>query len=156
MRRRSLEVSLLAVWATLVLSSASVAEPVGSVVRIQDSALINQSETYVPAREGMSVKEEDRLIAEQGSSAVIQFTDECQYTLADTRVLAAGATSTGAASGVVASYPPNPHSAAVGAGGAATAGLIAAGVLGTVVVIGAASGTGSNDRPASPPRQISP
>jgi hypothetical protein len=122
---------LMAVGATLVLSVASAAEPVGAVARIQGSALINQGERYVPASEGMPVKEGDRMFATEGSSAVIRFNDGCQYTLDDTQILTIGATSTCTAGGVVATYPISPIPAAVPAG--AGAGLVFAGVAGAVI-----------------------
>jgi len=122
------------------------------VARIQGSALINQGEQYVSAREGMAVKEGDRLIATEGSSAVIKFNDGCQYTLADTQVLTVGPASTCASSGAVASVPANPKPAMAVA---ATSGLIFAGSLATVVAVGAATGSsGSNNNGVQAP--ISP
>jgi hypothetical protein len=153
--RKSVTTAMLAVMATTAFSFASAAEPVGAVARIQGTALISQGEAYVAAREGMPVREGDRMIATEGSSAIIKFADGCQYTLADTQVLTVGGTSTCAAGGTVASYPVNPHPAAAGAGGAATAGLIAAGVLASVVVIGIASDD-DDDNPPPPARSISP
>jgi hypothetical protein len=150
---------LLAACATMTLSVASAAEPLGTLARIEGSTLINQGEQYVKAREGMALKEGDRLIATEGSSAVIKFNDGCQFTLTDAQVLTVGPKSTCAGGDTVASYPVNPKPAQAPAVSGATAGLIAAGTLGAVVIIGAASDTGSDSRdvpPPAPARPISP
>lgn len=154
MTSKQLGCGVLAMGATLVLSVASAAEPVGAVARIQGSALINQGERYVPAREGMSVKEGDRMIATEGSSAVIKFNDGCQYTLPDTQVLTVGATSTCAAGGVVASYPVSPMPAAAPGALSPLLGFAAASAAvigGAAIVANQSNGNNGNGRlPVSP------
>jgi hypothetical protein len=190
---RIVAIGLLAACATLTLSVASAAEPLGTLARIEGSTLINQGEQYVKAREGMTIKEGDRLIATEGSSAVIKFNDGCLFTLTDTQVLILGPKSTCAGGDAVASHPVDPKPAQIpaaggaAAGGAAaagaatpgwaagiggalgftgaaatTAGLVVAGVAGTVAVAGAAaaaSNSGSDNPqvpPPVPPQPISP
>jgi hypothetical protein len=141
---------LLAAGATLVLSVASAAEPVGAVARIQGAALINQGERYVPAQEGIPVREGDRMIATQGSSAVIRFNDGCQYTLDDTQVLTIGAMSTCAAGGVVESYSASPIPAQAFGGvapGIVVAGVAALVIGGAAIVANQNSGGGPNGSP---------
>lgn len=155
---RQFGICLLAVAGTLGLSVASAAASIGSVARVQGSALINQGERYVPATEGMPVQERDRMIATEGSTAVIKFNDGCQYTLTDNQVLTVGAASTCAAGSTVASYPVTPTPAAAlagfslfGLGAVASVAIVSAVVIGAGVAI--ADSNSNND---SPPRPISP
>ena len=150
---KSLTTGLLAVCATLSLSVASAAEPLGTLARIEGSTLINQGEQYVKAREGMAVKEGDRLIATEGSSAVIKFNDGCQFTLTDAQVLTLGPKSTCAGGDAVASYPVNPKPAQA-QGGSNTAGYIAVGTLAAVGLI-AIIADDDDDNPL-PQQSISP
>jgi hypothetical protein len=141
---RQLGCGLLAAGATLMLSVASAAEPVGTVARISGAALINQGERYEPAKEGMAIKEGDRMMATEGSSAVIKFKDGCEYTLTDTQVLTVGATSTCRAGGAVAAAAPsglNPGLAFAGA---------AALVVGGVALV-ANQNSNNNDGPRAAP-----
>jgi len=137
MHSRRLTIGLLAAVVTAGFSVASAAEPLGAVARIQGSALINQGESYIPAREGMAIKEGDRMIATEGSSAIIKFNDGCHFTLQDNQVLTIGAKSACAAADTVASYPVNPQAAAapaaMGTGALVAAGVAAAAIIGIVI-----------------------
>ena len=88
---------LLGASLTLGVAAASAAEPVGSLSRIEGFAFVSQGAQYVAAREGMALKEGDRLMVMDGGNAIISFVDGCRYTLEDNEVLSLGATSTCAA-----------------------------------------------------------
>jgi hypothetical protein len=87
--------------------------PVARLVRVDGTAIASQDARYVPAREGMSLKEGDRLMVMEGSNAVIRFTDGCKYTLADQAVLVVQGISTCASSGA-GIYQVDPHSGVAG------------------------------------------
>ena len=159
---------LLGACLTSVLGVASAAEPItGTLARITGVAVVSQGAQYVKGHEGMQLKEGDRLMVMDGGSAILSFTDGCQYSLADNEVLTIGATST-CASGAVGSYKIDPYTAvsqdptvvsnsfqpaAVGASAAAIPGwVIPASVLGTLTILGATLDKGSDDRrdPISP------
>ena len=89
--------ALLGASLTLGLAAASAAEPVGSLSRIEGFAFVSQGAQYVAAKEGMALKEGDRLMVMDGGNAIISFVDGCRYTLQDNEVLSLGATSTCAA-----------------------------------------------------------
>ena len=101
---------LLSASLTLALNLASAAESVGTLSRIEGFALVSQGAQYVPAREGMALKEGDRLMVMDGGNAIVSFADGCQYTLTDDEVLTVGATST-CASDTVPSHKIAPYSA---------------------------------------------
>ena len=88
---------LLGASLTVGLTVASAAEPVGSLARIEGFAFVSQGAQYVAAKEGMALKEGDRLMVMDGGNAIISFVDGCSYTLGDNEVLSLGATSTCAA-----------------------------------------------------------
>ena len=73
---------------------------VATLVRIDGAAVASQDAKYVPAREGMTLKEGDRLMVLEGGSAILAFTDGCQYELGQMAMLAVQGISTCAANGV--------------------------------------------------------
>lgn len=73
---------------------------VATLVRIDGAAVASQDAKYVPAREGMTLKEGDRLMVLEGGSAILSFADGCQYELGEMAVLAVQGISTCAANGV--------------------------------------------------------
>jgi hypothetical protein len=60
----------------------------------------SQDAKYVPAREGMTLKEGDRLMVLEGGSAILAFADGCQYELGEMAMVAVQGISTCAANGV--------------------------------------------------------
>jgi hypothetical protein len=66
------------------------AEPVGQIMRIDGAAMISQGTRYVDAREGMPLRVQDRVLVLDGGSALLQFTDGCQYQLEDSELLTIG------------------------------------------------------------------
>ncbi|MEA3275989.1 MAG: hypothetical protein U9Q81_11995 [Pseudomonadota bacterium] len=93
---------------TTMLSIASAAEPIANLARIDGVAVVSQGAQYVKGREGMNLKEGDRLMALEGGNAVIEFKDGCRYTLADNELLTIGTKST-CATDAVGSYKVDPY-----------------------------------------------
>lgn len=88
---------------------ASAAEPVPSatISRVEGNAIASQEARYLPAREGMVLKEGDRLMVLEGGTAVISYADGCQYTLKEMGVLVVQKMSTCALNGAgVYNYDP--------------------------------------------------
>ena len=100
----------LGVSLTLGLGVVSAAESVGTLSRVEGFAFVSQGAQYVPGREGMSLKEGDRVMVMDGGNAIISFADGCKYNLADNEVLSLGATST-CASGTDGSHKIAPYAA---------------------------------------------
>jgi hypothetical protein len=166
--------SSLAAAACLVLAASAVAapeEPVGQIMRIDGSAMISQGTRYVDAREGMPLRAQDRVLVLDGGSALLQFTDGCQYSLNDSELLTIGSVSacaeqsaqtaatepgvsveTAAATGQLSfeGLEQGATSQLGGAAAGAAGGITGALVLGGLVVAGgiaaAADGLGSDDR----------
>lgn len=136
-------------------ATAGAAEPVATVSQIQGVALVSQGADYVTARQGMSLREGDRVMAMEGGSVALTYADGCKLDIADNQVFTVG-NAASCAQGTLSQRAVGPYMAAAPAAGAATAGLVAAGVVAGVVVIGAASDTGSDDRFVPPPAPISP
>ncbi|MGB8144138.1 MAG: hypothetical protein WCF05_02980 [Chromatiaceae bacterium] len=82
------------------LAVAADQSPVATVVRVDGTAVVSQDARYVPARQGMNLKEGDRLMVLEGGSAILTFTDGCQYELGQMAMLAVQGISTCAANGV--------------------------------------------------------
>ena len=101
----------LGVSLTLGLGVVSAAESVGTLSRVEGFAFVSQGAQYVPGREGMSLKEGDRVMVMDGGNAIISFADGCKYNLADNEVLSLGATST-CASDTDGSYKIEPYASA--------------------------------------------
>lgn len=119
--------------------------------------MVDQGEQYTTAKEGMALRTGDRVMVMEGGSAILKFGDGCSYPVGDNRILTVGAADS-CTSGALAQDSVGPYLAAA-ATPAATAGLISAGVLGTVVILGASDAfeRGSDDRGAVPPlRPLSP
>mgnify|MGYP003574424974 CR=1 FL=1 len=96
---------------TLALGVVSAAEPVGTLSRIEGIAFVSQGAQYVAGREGMALKEGDRVMVMDGGNATISFGDGCNYSLGDNEVLSLGATSA-CASEAEGSYKVEPYAAA--------------------------------------------
>jgi hypothetical protein len=147
------------VFASAVLAAAfataNAADPVATVSQIQGVALVSQGADYITAKQGMKLSEGDRVMAMEGGSVALTYADGCKLNVADNQVFTIG-NATSCTEGTLSQRSVGPYLAAAGAGGATTAGLIAAGVLGTVVIVGLASDTGSDDRTVPPPLSISP
>ena len=137
-------------------SVANAAESVATVSQIQGVALVSQGADYVTAEQGMSLHEGDRVMAMEGGSVALTYVDGCKLDVGDNQVFTVG-NATSCSQGTLSQRAVGPYLAAAGAGGAATAGLIAAGVLGTVVIVGLASNNGSDDRNITwTPQALSP
>ena len=152
-----------AIGASLTVSFglANAADEVGTLSRIDGTAVVSQGAQYVEGREGMNLKEGDRLIVMEGGSAIIKFTDGCQYNLSDNELLTLGPTST-CASGEAGAYKIDPYTAVSQDPSAAAAGYQVAAVGdrdnddrlayvpllggGLVLIFAAAGGDDNNDR----------
>lgn len=93
-------VALLSSFGFLSLAIAADPVPAAKVTRVEGNAIASQDARYLPAREGMALKEGDRLMVLDNSSAIVSFADGCQYTLKDMGVLVVQKTSTCALNGV--------------------------------------------------------
>ena len=132
----------------LAAAGAVASEPVASVSQLNGVVLVSQGADYVTATPGIQLREGDRLMAMEGASATLSFADGCTHTLSDNAILTvgpAGSCARGELAGNQAQVGPY---LAAAAGGPATAGLIAAGVVGTTVLLGATDviDRGSEDR----------
>jgi hypothetical protein len=96
-------------------------------VRVDGTVIASQDARYIPAREGLSLKEGDRLMVLADGKAIVRFLDGCEYSLADQAVLVVQNVSTCAAngsgvyrvdprSGVAGGTTPQPQLAAIGSG----------------------------------------
>jgi|GEM_PF-3977577 len=83
-------------------AQAAAAEPVGTLARVSGTAVVNQGAQYVVGREGMALREGDRLLALEGGSALVKFADGCEYRLEDDELLVVPAVSTCVARDAVA------------------------------------------------------
>jgi hypothetical protein len=120
-KAKILEKCLLGACVTFALGTASAAESVGTLSRLDGDAVVSQGAQYVKAREGMKLNEGDRFMVMEGGSAVISFADGCEYKLADSELLTLGPTSTCAAN-AVGSYKIDPYSSVSQDPGAAASG----------------------------------
>ncbi|MEY6431479.1 hypothetical protein ABC977_03550 [Thioalkalicoccus limnaeus] len=164
---RSSRISLLVAALTTAVgfgSSVSASEPVGELARITGTAVVNQGAQYVVGREGIPLREGDRLLVLEGGNALVLFADGCQYALQDDELLVVPAVST-CASQAVGQYKVDPRSAiatgpSISTGDVTLAQLEApqAGslvwvppvVAGIVAVAALADDGGSSPRPISP------
>ena len=103
---------LIGACMTLGLGVVSAAEPVGTLARIQGIAFVSQGAQYIAGREGMALKEGDRVMVMDGGNATISYVDGCKYSLGDNEVLSLGATSTCASEAEGASYKVESYAAA--------------------------------------------
>jgi hypothetical protein len=108
--RTQVSVALLSGIGCLGLAVAADQSPVAKLVRLDGTAVISQGARYVPAHEGMSLTEGDRLMVLEGGSAILAFTDGCQYELGQMNMLAVHGISTCAAAGAGV-YKVDPKSA---------------------------------------------
>jgi hypothetical protein len=153
---------LLGAGLTVGLGVASAAaELTGTLSRIEGTAVVSQGAQYVKGREGMKLKEGDRLMVLEGGNAVISFADGCRYTLGDNELLTVGAASTCAAA-AIGSYKVDPKGAvaqtpnaaadlkpaavqAGAGGGGAAAPWIPFAVMGGVVIAGVVIAANDDD-----------
>lgn len=103
-------VLVAAVGMTASVTCVGATESVGSLARIEGSAVVSQGAQYVKAHEGMPLNTGDRLMVMDGGKAILSFKDGCQYTLGDNEVLTIGTTSACAAQGA-GSYKVDPRTA---------------------------------------------
>ncbi len=100
-------IALLSSFGFLSLATAAEPVPTAKISRVDGNAIASQDARYLPAREGMTLKEGDRLMVLEGSSAIVSFADGCQYTLKDMGVLVVQKMSTCALQGAgVYSFDP--------------------------------------------------
>jgi hypothetical protein len=87
--------------------------PIAKLVRVDGTVIASQDARYIPAREGMSLKEGDRLMVLADGKAIVRFLDGCEYSLADQAVLVVQHVSTCASNGSGV-YRVNPRSGVAG------------------------------------------
>jgi hypothetical protein len=138
---------------TAAFATANAAEPVATVSQIQGVALVSQGADYVTAKQGMALSEGDRVMAMEGGNVALTYVDGCKLDIADNQVFTVG-NATSCTEGTLSQRSVGPYLAA--AGGGSNAGLIAAGVLGAVVIVGLASDNGSDDRRTWTPQALGP
>ncbi|HPB76985.1 MAG TPA: hypothetical protein PLY96_17260, partial [Chromatiaceae bacterium] len=76
-------IALLSSFSFMSLATAAESVPAAKISRVDGNAIASQDARYLPAREGMALKEGDRLMVLENSTAIVTFTDGCQYTLKD-------------------------------------------------------------------------
>lgn len=125
-------------------------DTVATVTTIEGVALVSQGANYVTAETGMALREGDRLMAMEGGSIQLTYLDGCKLTVDDNQVMRLGAADS-CSTQTLSQSQVGPY-LAQGPVAGIPAGLITAGVVGAVVIVGAASTTGSDDRraPVSP------
>lgn len=101
---------ILGACLTATLSVSNAEDSIGTVSQVTGVAVVSEGAQYVKAHEGLQLQEGDRIMVLEGGSAVISFTDGCQYKLADNEVLTIGLKST-CASDAAGSYKIEPYSA---------------------------------------------
>lgn len=87
--------------------------PIATLVRVDGTVIASQDARYIPAREGLSLKEGDRLMVLADGKAIVRFLDGCEYSLADQAVLVVQHVSTCASNGGGV-YRVDPHSGVAG------------------------------------------
>jgi hypothetical protein len=97
--RKQINMAILSSLGFIGMAMAADQPQVATVVRIDGAAVASQDAKYVPAREGMTLKQGDRLMVLEGGSAILAFADGCQYELGEMAVLAVQGISTCAANG---------------------------------------------------------
>ncbi len=98
--RNQISMAVLSGLGFIGMAVAADQAQVATLVRIDGAAVASQDAKYVPAREGMTLKEGDRLMVLEGGSAILAFADGCQYELGEMAMLAVQGISTCAANGV--------------------------------------------------------
>ena len=117
------------------------------MTRVEGSALVNQGAEYVPASDGLSLREGDLVMAMDGASATITFSDGCVYKLDENTILTVGAADS-CTRGLFMLSQANPFPAATGL----TAGAAFAGLTGLIIAGSAIAGSDEVriDRPRPP------
>ena len=127
----------IALASGLLLATGASAQSVAVIDQIEGAVTINQGEQFVAAIPGQAVNANDRVMASDGASAVVRFTDGCDLYIEQNTLVTIPSTST-CAGGValLQSIAPSGGSvvggAAVSTGGGSTLGTIgwvAGGVL---------------------------
>jgi len=139
------------------------ADSIGIVSRVEGRGFISQGSQYRLMHQGMKVRKGDRLMVMEDSSAVIDFDDNCRYTMSDNEVLTVGDTSTCAVEAVhrvdpgtgiahnrnttAVEYRP----AAISAPAGANLGWVPAAAAAVIAILNAVdTGGGSRGHPPSP------
>jgi hypothetical protein len=123
--RNQINLAILSSLGLIGMAVAADQAQVATLVRIDGAAVASQDANYVPAREGMTLKEGDRLMVLEGGSAILAFADGCQFELGEMAMLAVQGVSTCAAngggvykvdpkSGIADGAVPQPQLAAIG------------------------------------------
>jgi hypothetical protein len=97
----------------LPLGTVGAAESTATLSRLVGVGVVSQGAQYVPAHEGMALRQGDRFMVLEDGNAIITFADGCRYSLADNEVLTIGATNT-CTTGAVGSHEVTPHNAVAG------------------------------------------
>ena len=147
---RIIAVGILATGLTVAFGQAAASDDtVAKVSRVEGNTLVNQGAEYVPASDGLPLREGDLVMAMEGGSATITFSDGCVYKLDENMILTVGAADS-CTRGLFSLSQANPFPAATGlTTGAAFAGL-------TGLIIAGAAIAGSDDVRIDRPRPPSP
>jgi hypothetical protein len=97
--RNQINMAILSSLGLIGMAVAADQAQVAKLVRIDGAVVASQDAKYVPAREGMTLKEGDRLMVLEGGSAILAFADGCQYELGEMAMVAVQGISTCAANG---------------------------------------------------------
>jgi hypothetical protein len=97
--RNQINLAILSSLGLIGMAVAADQAQVATLVRIDGAVVASQDAKYVPAREGMTLKQGDRLMVLEGGSANLAFADGCQYQLGEMAMLTVQGTSTCAANG---------------------------------------------------------
>lgn len=107
--------------------SAMAADSLATLSNVQSPVMVNQGDTYVPAREGMILGNGDQLLVMQGGAALVNYASGCELKLGGNEILRIAATDACSAPSVAATNaqvaPPPASSGAGGGSGAAAAGV---------------------------------
>jgi hypothetical protein len=98
--RNQINMAILSSLGFIGMAVAADQAQIATLIRVDGVAVASQDGKYVGAREGMTLKEGDRLMVLEGGSAILAFADGCQYELGEMAMLAVQGTSTCAAKGV--------------------------------------------------------
>jgi len=96
----SIKKILLGACVASTLSTASAADTIGAVSRVEGTAFISQDSGYSLVHQGVQVKQGDRLMTTEDSSVILDFSDDCRYTMTGNQVLTLGDVSACAAEAV--------------------------------------------------------
>lgn len=128
------------------------------LTRIEGNVLINQGENYQTAREGMLLREGDRLMVMEGAKMAITYQDGCFSSFEQGQIIEISKVSTcEGGQAFVKTAEPMHVDAAPGAGAGAKTGVLGnMTVMEATTFVGAAAAGGAANESGSDPDPISP